>query len=267
MSLLDQVKDHLKSLGASPKRALGQNFLVDEYIIQKIIDRVKRLKSEQLIEVGPGLGALTEPLQEFKLPLTLIELDQSFAKMWREQSIDVVEEDALKINWNALQLKEPTTFVSNLPYQISSSLVIEMSLGPLEIKNMVLMFQKEVAQRITAKPKTKAYGLLSVIAQTYWDVFFVLDAAPACFYPPPKVASRVLHFQRKRSHEDFSRSFLKFVKKAFAQRRKFLVKNLGNEVQPEDLESMGINPKVRAEELSPEQFQSLFQLVSKKRGN
>ena len=105
--------------------------------------------------------------------------------------------DALKFSWSDLE-SVPTCLVSNLPYQISSSLVIEVSTVADSVEEMILMFQKEVAQKIKSQPGDKDYGILSVIAQSFWDVEKICDAAPACFYPAPKVASRVLDFRRKK---------------------------------------------------------------------
>lgn len=264
-------------MGHSAKRSLGQNFLVSDLVIQRIVQAVHDFKPDALIEVGPGPGALTDLLREMKIPLHLIELDRNLAEHWRGQNLPVYEQDALRMEWQDLyktitaetNKENPNiVFVSNLPYQISSSIVIERSMDLVGAQHMVLMFQKEVAQRIRALPKTENYGMLSVIAQTFWKTALVTEAGPRDFDPPPRVASRVLEFTRL--EVDFQRrdKFLTFVKAAFAQRRKLLKSNLNGlrsqmKIDEQNLVGwileMGFKETARAEELSPKQFVQLFQ--------
>lgn len=259
--LKQRLLARLTELGASPKRSLGQNFLISEGTVKKILDEVQRHSPASIVEVGPGLGALTDGIDS---PfLTLIEQDRGFAQYWRDRGKPVIEGDALRIGWEQMDLPKGSLLLSNLPYQISAPLVIERSLGPQSIGFMVLMFQKEVAQRIRAKAKSKAYGMLSVIAQCAWEVQGLLEAGPRDFYPPPNVASRVLVFVRKK-HRSLTPEFLNFVKKGFSQRRKMLIKNLredGRERVSEALDQLGFGLKVRAEELSPEDWWQLFELA------
>src|SRR5690606_25942729 len=131
--------------------------------------------------------ALTEPLLNSSLQPRVIEFDSDFVKYWSTRGIDVIDGDALKVNWNDLGLRENSLFVSNLPYQISTNIVIDRCLGPAQVRWMVLMFQKEVAQRLTASPRTKEYGMLSVMAQLHFKMRKVAEAAPRDFYPAPKV--------------------------------------------------------------------------------
>lgn len=262
----DKVIQKLHLLGISPKRSLGQNFLIGKSVIERIIASVKTLNPSMILEVGPGLGALTEPLQQLGVPLSVIELDRTFAEMWKQKGLKVREGDALRLDWESLGLKD-AVLVSNLPYQISSSLVVERSIDPQGVKAMVLMFQKEVAQRITATPKGKEYGLLTVIAQAFWQVQNVLEAGPNEFYPPPNVASRVLRFQRRPEMGGDLTNFLEFVKTGFAQRRKLLLSNLKplygktrttKEQWEIQLISLGYTPGVRAEEVSVDHWLTLY---------
>ncbi len=258
----------MNELGIRPKRSLGQNFLISERVILRIIDEVRRVKPSALVEVGPGLGALTEGLLELDIPLRVIELDRIFAQYWRERGLDVIEVDALQTDWDEITRGSRTVLVSNLPYQISSSLVIERSLQPAGLTNMVLMFQKEVAQRIQGRPGSKDYGLLSVIAQTFWRIEKIVDAGRGDFFPPPKVLSRVLRFDARPTLEPSqSKEFLTLVKTGFAQRRKKLIRNLASwmdmkSLQSEsvikELQSLGHGESVRAEELKPEEWLALF---------
>jgi len=260
MSAVFNLKARLQEMGISPKRALGQNFLVNPGVIDKIIEQVMRLPFQDLLEIGPGLGALTEPLLQKDQRPRLIELDRELMEYWRSRGLDVIDGDALKINWDGLTLREPSLLVSNLPYQISTHLVIDRCLGPSALKWMVLMFQKEVAERLMAVPKTKDYGVLSVMAQLHFKMRKVADASLRDFYPAPKVASRVLYFERL-DRQMLGVPFLKFVKQAFHQRRKFLLKNLGVVVDKATLARVGLSEKVRAEELDPETFAKLFKTV------
>lgn len=268
---MSEIKNKLLEMGQSPKRALGQNFLVNEEVIQKIIDAVRKTATDCVVEVGPGLGSLTEDLLGLGLDLRVIELDREFCIYWRKRNVSVIEADALRLNWEEIQLKPNTLLVSNLPYQISTGLVVDRCMGPMAINSMILMFQKEVAQRLMARPKTKAYGMLSVMAQTHFSISCLLESAPGDFYPPPKVASRVLCFTRKPSPVKSSQDLLYFLKAAFAMRRKFLSKNLANwkgsaisaSRRQEAFKQLGLAANVRAEELDPEMFIQLYSELCK----
>lgn len=294
--IYQKVVARLEELNAGPKRSLGQNFLISDNVIDKIIFAVKAEPFSEIIEVGPGLGALTEDLVEVARTsgkrLTLIELDKAFAAEWRERIEDesrwtdeggsgefagaagvldlrVIEADALQVDWNELGLSPKTVFVSNLPYQISSSIAIERSIEPAGVTRMILMFQKEVAQRIGARAKTPDYGLLTVIIQTFWETATVVDAGPKDFHPAPNVASRVVVFRRRPEPDLGSGSrqgFLRFAKAAFAHRRKLLAKNLAGEPNAARLEdafaAMKLLPTARAEELTPPQFTELYRRLN-----
>lgn len=262
---LEELKERMALLGIEPKKSLGQNFLVSDHVIGKICGAVEALEPEWLLEIGPGLGALTSRLQEKFGQYQLIELDHKFAGYWREQGHPVVEQDALQMNWPALvPAAGKRVLVSNLPYQISSSLVIDRTLDENPLDAMVLMFQKEVAQRIRARHHTDEYGLLSVVAQIGWDIETLLEASSRDFQPPPKVASRVLVFKKKPAMVKNKKKFLWFVKGAFSQRRKLLVNNLVSALGGKHaelllvFEKLKMNPKSRAEELSLKQMVDLF---------
>lgn len=264
----ERLQQALEVLGVTAKKSLGQNFLVSDVVIQRIIDQVKEFKPEALIEVGPGPGALTYFLKQMNLPLQLIELDHAIAAYWREQGLPVIEKDALQMDWTQFYGDKKLVFVSNLPYQISASIVIDRSLESVGPEHMVLMFQKEVAQRIRGIARDDHYGLLSVIAQTFWTMNMVTEAGARDFSPPPKVQSRVLAFTRKPTEVVNRQAFLTFVKNAFAQRRKLLKKNLAGLLNQKKLTEeqligwlagLGFKETARAEELSPDQFVKLYQ--------
>jgi len=258
---LKDVQDQLRALGVSPKKSLGQNFLINPAAIEKIMAQVARAQFDSIVEVGPGLGAITQPLLQTGKPTVLIELDRQFARLWRERGVQVVEEDALRTDWNVLPVSGSKILVSNLPYQISSSLVIDRSVEPAGVKTMILMFQKEVAQRMVAKPNTEAYSLVSVLAQSAWNVQKVMEISSKDFYPPPAVASQVLRFDLIDS--GVSPRFLNFVKQAFAHRRKLLIRNISGLAESGVLDhlwgDLKLSPKARPEDLSPSQFKKLFE--------
>lgn len=259
---IQSLKEKLLRLDVRPNKELGQNFLINKDVCEKIIEKVLSFDVSQIVEVGPGLGALTEVMLEKNISPSLIELDRSFAQYWKEKGLRVLHKDALKLDWSEF---EGYVLVSNLPYQISSSLVIERSLDKRSLSHMILMFQKEVAQRIVARPKTSDYGMLSVIAQIFWKVDFLMEVGPKDFYPPPSIASRVLTFKRKNTKLENPQKFLNFVKEAFKQRRKLLVSNIAGLVPKEKskrlLVQMGFTEMARPEELSPEQFVLLFDQI------
>lgn len=278
MRLKHKIQQRLSELGIDPKRSLGQNFLISDEKLDQIVSKVRQINpSAGLIELGPGLGSLTDELLQIDPYLQLIELDRTFADFWRNQGLQVFEIDGLKLDWTLLVREKKGSYllVSNLPYQISASIVIDRCFGPEEITDMILMFQKEVAQRITAVIETKDYGLLSVLAQNFFEIKRVTDLGPRCYYPAPKVESRVLHFRRKQGVLPDS-GFLNFCKQAFSHRRKLLIKNLSawvnqNAISDELKEifvEFKINPLSRAENLSPQQFQDLyFHLLNNKQSS
>ncbi len=265
MTALERLEKRLNEIKVFAKKSLGQNFLVSDGVINKIIKAVDDEKPTKLIEIGPGCGALTDLLVEKYKDLTLIELDREFAAFWREQGLNVIEADALQMDW---KFGVGVSLVSNLPYQISSSLVIERSLDTEPLNLMVLMFQREVAQRIRALAQTEHYGMLSVIAQEFWTIETVCDAGSREFKPAPKVSSRVLKFLPRKSDIQDRSLYLSFVKACFQQRRRVLSTNLGSLDARFDKNKLNQwlidnkkSEKVRAEELSPKELNSLYKYI------
>lgn len=273
MSRKSRLLERLRELGSDPKRSLGQNFLISDTVIDRILRAATErtagaAKPSAVLEIGPGLGALTEDLLEFTraeaIPFRVIELDREFAEAWRGRGLEVTEADALQVDWHSLNLPNGTLLVSNLPYQIAASLVIDRSVEPAGVSQMVLMFQKEVAKRVAARAKSEDYGLLSVIAQIGWKVETVTDAGSQDFHPAPRVSSRVLRFSRRPEAPAASEfaDFLRFAKLAYSHRRKLLARNLQGsfalEATQVALTDMKFTKTARAEELSPEELLLLF---------
>ncbi len=208
------------------KKSLGQHFLTDKTVCERIQGVLLQNPIERLVEVGPGAGALTEyilniPTQSFKA----IELDTekvnyllyTFPKLQGK----LINEDFLETQ---IPFEESFTLVGNFPYNISTQIVFKVLDWKAQVPMMVGMFQKEVGERIAAKPHSKSYGILSVLAQAFYDVTYLFDVPPSAFNPPPKVDSGVLMFKRKENFPAMAseKSFYHIVKMAFGQRRKML---------------------------------------------
>jgi 16S rRNA (adenine1518-N6/adenine1519-N6)-dimethyltransferase len=261
----ERLQKTLLELGIEPKKSLGQNFLVSDLVIDKIIRAAAATKPGFLLEIGPGPGALTYHLKNITSNYQLIELDRTISEYWRQQGLNLLEADALQIDWSPfLKQTRPLTLVSNLPYQISSSLVIDRCLDPEPLDFMILMFQKEVAQRLRARMQDELYGMLSVVAQSFWKMETLSDASPRDFFPPPKVASRVLTFEKKPSPVENKKKYFKFVKAAFLHPRKLMASNLqegisvSKERAVEILQKLKLGEKARAGELSVQQFVDFY---------
>ena len=259
-------KERLKKLKAQPKKSLGQNFLINDEAILRIHTWAKKQNISSAFEIGPGLGALTDGLRKNYEDLTLIELDKNFSEFWRAEGLNLIEADALKLNWSEQLKSNKNLLVSNLPYQISASLVIELSQLDKSFDAMVLMFQKEVAQRIRADVSTKDYGILSIVAQIFWETEKVMDLSPGDFYPAPKVASRILGFKTKSFKGVKPGPFIGFIKYCFSQRRKVLLKRLKTYASEEELqglyERLEIKLTARPENISPDEYIEIFNSLS-----
>jgi len=262
-SAKDRLQERMQELSHYTKKSLGQNFLVSDQVIFKIIAAVAETKPSKLLEIGPGLGALTDLLRAEYGQYQLIELDNSLIEYWKSIGMPVLAGDALQMDWSKIDFD---VLVSNLPYQISSSIVIDRSTDRNQCQSMILMFQKEVAQRIKAKHQTEDYGLLTVIAQEFWKIDIVCDAGMRDFNPAPKVNSRVLKFTRKESLISDKLDYLKFVKACFKQRRRILKSNLENSYHAAFINwvtEKKLSDKVRAEELSIDQLRDLYFYLKK----
>ena len=256
---LKETKMLLKQLQISPKKQLGQNFLVHSLTAQKIADEVKKCPSPWM-EVGPGLGALTQFFGEDKSLITLVEKDKKIAQYWESKGFHTLCKDALKISWEDLQ---KITLFGNLPYEIASPIILKACQFQSKIPNMVLMIQKEVSERVQSKNKSKKYSLLSVMAQTFWKIHRIQVVEPKKFYPIPKVAGHTLVFTAKNTALSAT-DFLKFLKACFLQKRKILYKKIPFLTHQKALQlllEMNFNQNTRAEELSPEDFVCLFKKI------
>ena len=243
------------------KKSLGQNFLINKTILRKI-SSLKDFKNQEVIEVGPGKGYLTEFLIKKKpSKLTLIEKDRELetvlTNLIKNKSIKIklIIEDALKISINKLS-KDKVVLIGNLPYNIATTLILNWLKYIHSFKSIVVMVQKEVASRLSAKEKTKHYGRTSVLVQVVADVKIKFDVAPENFFPKPKVHSSVIEIIPKEKIEFDYKKLDKLLKLSFMHKRKTLKNNLSKISSniEEKIFKCGIDPALRPEEISPNQF-------------
>ncbi len=252
-----------KAAGHQVRKRFGQNFLHDQQIIERIVNAVAPQTGEHIVEIGPGLGALTVPLLRRTEHLTVLELDRDLADRLPARTgftghLTIVQGDALRFDFKTLQQQStPLRVVGNLPYNISTPLLFHLlQFGDL-IEDMHFMLQKEVVDRITAAPNTPDYGRLSVMLQYHCVPTFLFAVPPGAFNPPPKVTSAVFrlvpHRQKPVQAKDQAR-FARIVSHVFTQRRKTLRNSLKNQVDMEKITALGIDPMARPENLTIEQF-------------
>lgn len=215
------------------RKRFGQHFLTDSGCIDTLVRAIAPRAGEVLVEIGPGLGALTLPLSErCDPPLTVIELDRDLARRWRaaKQPLEVIESDVLAVDFSALAAARggPLRVVGNLPYNISSPILFHLLDHVDAVVDQHFMLQKEVVDRMAATPGHKAYGRLSVMLQWRYDIEALFDVPPEAFEPPPKVDSAVVRMTPHAAPAALDRARLEtLVQVAFSQRRKMLRHTLG----------------------------------------
>jgi 16S rRNA (adenine1518-N6/adenine1519-N6)-dimethyltransferase len=214
------------------RKRFGQHFLVDASVIDAIVAAIDPRPGQALVEIGPGLGAMTDPLVARCQRLTVVELDRDLAARLRKRpELDVVESDVLRVDFGALsqRLGQPLRVVGNLPYNISTPILFHLLAAVSQVQDQHFMLQKEVVERMVASPCSKAYGRLSVMLQWRYDIESVLDVPPEAFDPPPRVHSAVVRMQPlPATGEPIDTALLEeVVAVAFSQRRKLLRHTLG----------------------------------------
>ena len=245
-----------------PRKRFGQHFLVDEGVIHAIVNAIHPRPGELLVEIGPGLGALTRPLLERIPHLHVVELDRDIIarlkKEYPQERLCIHEGDALKFDFAGLG--RGMRVCGNLPYNISSPLLFHLMDYADGIVDMTFMLQKEVVDRMVAEPSTPAYGRLSVMLQRRFPLEWLLDVPPAAFDPPPKVDSAVVRLIPKAPGsyvEVDEKRFAEIVAAAFSQRRKTLRNTLGKLLGEQAFAATGINSGLRAENLGVAEFEKL----------
>ena len=250
------------------KKSLGQNFLIDQNIINKIVNLVN-IKNKNILEIGPGTGNLTSKLiNQLPKKLTVIEKDNKLANLLKKNlgtKISIINDDILKLDENKIENEQLTVF-GNLPYNISSPLIIKLLPILKKTNCMVFLLQKEVVDRLAASPNTKQYGRLSIITQYFCDVTPLTEIPPEAFSPAPKVQSQLVKFNNPKENKfdvilkDIS-SLEKVTQIAFNQRRKQIKTSLKPLFSEEQIIKLNINPKLRAENLEIEDYIRLSNLI------
>jgi len=262
---LPPLRDVLAAHGLMAKKSFGQHFLLDLNITRKIARLAQLQPGDRVIEVGPGPGGLTRALLETGAQVTTVEMDPRFRPLLDELSaaaggnLSLVFGDALNCDEAEIAGGEPAHVVSNLPYNVGTPLLIKWLTGPWTPASMTLMFQKEVADRITAAPDTSGYGRLAVIAQATSEAHGVMDVGARAFTPPPKVDSAVVRLTPRADRPSAARldALQKVTAAAFGQRRKMLrssLKLMGGEAL---VAAAGLDPQARAETVRVEGFLTL----------
>ncbi len=243
-----------------PLKKFGQNYLFDKNILDKIIEEITPEEDDNIIEIGPGTGSLTEKLISKVKNLTAIEIDSRVIENLKVRfpSLNIIHQDFLKVDLNEFTLnKNKLRIVGNIPYNLTSPIIFSMIENINLVNDSVLMVQYEVAKRMTAKKGTKDYGILSVLLYYFADVKLCFKVSPNVFYPKPKVYSSIVHifFNRKFPDTVDDNIFIKIVKASFGNRRKTLKNSLSNSIFGNiDFSGSGINLSLRAEQLATEQF-------------
>ena len=261
------------------KKRFGQNFLIDKSIINHIVDSIQPLPEDLMIEIGPGLGAMTKPLLSRLNHLHVIELDRDiipklirncmFSDTDNKNKLIVNEIDVLKFDFALFHSQQTSEkklrIVGNLPYNISTPVLFHLLNYRHLIQDMHFMLQKEVVDRIVSLPGKKLYGRLSVMIQTFCNTESLFEVPPYAFEPAPKVNSAILRLQPAPQFEDKINDFSqyeKLVRQAFSQRRKTIKNTLKNSCTPEQIENAGLLPSQRAEELSTTDFVNLYNSIN-----
>lgn len=251
------------------RKRFGQHFLCDEYTIQEIVNLIAPQAEQHVVEIGPGLGALTEHLWPRVKQLTLIEIDRDIIPRLQRvlhpaQNVHLLQADALQFDFKTLQPK-PFRVCGNLPYNISTPLLFHLLNYLNLIQDMHFMLQKEVVARLCAEVNTAAYGRLSIMVQYYCQVIPLLDVPPSAFTPPPRVDSCVVrlipHAVVPAVAKDFNH-FADIVRKAFTLRRKTLRNVFKGVLGPEQFELLGLNPMLRPEQLAIADYVRISNMLS-----
>lgn len=253
-----------KIMGHRPRKRFGQNFLHDQAVINSIVRAIAPQLNDCMVEIGPGLGALTQPLMTKLNALTAIEIDRDLhAGLLAFPKLNVIHADALDVNYT--ELGDQLRLVGNLPYNISTPLILHLLHFAPAIIDMHFMLQKEVVTRLAAQPGSKSFGRLSVMVQYHCEVEHLFDVPPTAFDPPPKVESAIVRLTpyRQRPYPKVDLHVLEaLVARAFSMRRKTLANNLKPILQASAIEALGIDPKQRPEQLSILDFVKLATLAS-----
>ena len=264
------------------QKRFGQNFLIDTHVLEKIIEASKITKDDFVLEIGPGIGTMTQYLAEAAREVVAVEIDKTLIPILENDTlkdwdnVTVINEDILKVDIAALAQEKnggkPIKVVANLPYYITTPIIMGLFENHVPISSITIMVQKEVADRMQVGPGTKDYGALSVAVQFYAEPGIICSASPHCFTPQPKVTSTVVNlklYDKPKYDVKNKEQFFKIIKSIFSQRRKTLVNSLSGSPYLDlskdkiidVLKQMELNEKVRGEKLNIEQIAELSNII------
>lgn len=267
----------IKKYDFSFQKRYGQNFLIDEHVLNKIIDAAQIGEEDGVIEIGPGIGTMTQMLCERAKKVVAIEIDKDLIPILNEtlseyENVKVVHADVMKTDLEALVKAEfegmKVKVVANLPYYITTPIVMSLLEQHIKVSSITIMVQKEVAERMQAGPGSKDYGALSLAVQYYANTYIAANVPPNCFMPRPKVGSAVIRldvYEDNQISVNDEKLMFELIRGAFNQRRKTLVNAVGNyaglNISKEDvanaLKGMGLSENIRGEALSLEEYAQL----------
>lgn len=267
----------LKKYNFNFQKRFGQNFLIDSHILEKIVEASEITKEDCVLEIGPGIGTMTQYLAESARHVVAVEIDDSLIPILQDtlspyDNVTVIHQDILKVDINRLVQEyndgRPIKVVANLPYYITTPIIMGLFESHVPLQSITIMVQKEVADRMQVGPGTKDYGALSLAVQYYAHPEVITYVSPGCFIPKPNVGSAVIRLTRYQEppvHVDNEAFLFRMIRAAFNQRRKTLANGIANaadiscgrEQVQEVLERLGLSVSVRGEALTLEQFAAL----------
>ena len=266
-----EVRALLTQLDFHPSRILGQNFLIDRNILNILLDAADVQATDVIVEVGPGLGVLTDALLSRAAAVTAVEKDNRLAPYIQERFADrpnlaLIHSDVLDCDIPALFPRSGMKLVANLPYAIAARLLVELTAIPHSPALIVVTIQREVADRLGAAPSSDDYGLLSILMQRHYEISTVKHISPSCFWPPPEVQSSISKLVRRPEPlggPADERALRDLLRHAFSRRRKTMARSLRDLVSDPlpALAGAGVAPTARAEELPPEVWPALLRAL------
>lgn len=265
------------------QKKFGQNFLIDPHVLDKIITAAQIREDDCVLEIGPGIGTMTQYLAEHAAKVVAVEIDTNLIPILAETlkeypNVTVINQDILKLDMNRLVEEynggKPIKVVANLPYYITTPIIMGLFESNVPIDNITVMVQKEVADRMQVGPGSKDYGALSLAVQYYAEPYIVANVPPNCFIPRPNVGSAVIRLTRYQEppvQVDSPEMMFRLVRASFNQRRKTLQNGLNNSPEvpytreqiAQAIETLGLSPSVRGEALTLEQFAALSNVLTK----
>lgn len=273
----------LKKYNFTFQKKFGQNFLIDTHVLDKIIAAAEITKDDFVLEIGPGIGTMTQYLAQAAGKVAAVEIDKALIPILGDtlsayDNVMIINEDVLKVDIQKLVEEEnggrPVKVVANLPYYITTPIIMGLFEKHVPIESITVMVQKEVADRMQVGPGTKDYGALSLAVQYYASPYIVANVPPNCFMPRPKVGSAVIRlttYDKPLVEVDDEKLMFRIIRASFNQRRKTLANGLKNaadldipkELIAESIESLGHGPSVRGEALTLEEFAALSNYISR----